>query len=109
MRDAAITLLCLLAAGCSTPGDVRRDGVRHDYTLRSAPADAIRCITRNADDYGMGLIVQERTDGVIVRSPETAIAVADVRPTGGGSAVTIWRHSVALGNRGLPDAMVRGC
>ena len=110
-----ISLVAIVTAGCSTPGDVRRDGIQKEYVLQLPPARAARCLTRNAEEYSVIFVPRlQDTDvpnvyEVIVRTDLTAVAVARVGPRGSGSVATIWRSALPLMAIGLPDAMAKGC
>lgn len=109
MRTSAIALLALLTA-CSTPGDVRRDGERAEVRLTLPPAAATGCLAKNADEFGGGYSSTVRGNEVIVRlGGETTVAVAEVRPDGGGSIATIWRRALTYPHGALPSAMTKGC
>lgn len=109
MRAATVALLALLA-GCSTPGDVRRDGERAEVRLTLPPATATGCLARNADEFGGGYSSTIRGNEVIVRlGGEMTVAVAEVRPDGAGSIATIWRRALTYPHGALPAAMTKGC
>jgi hypothetical protein len=112
MRLGWIALALLLSA-CSTPQEVRNDGTRHDYALRLPPADAAKCLARNADDHSGYITPTLREAGgtfeVLVKGLDSTLAVAEVRPASSGSSATIWRAHIPAMPFGLPAAMVKGC
>lgn len=107
-RTTAIALLALLA-GCATPAEVRRDGVREEFALALPAEKAVTCLRRNAEEYSGAFTVTAHENEVIVRGADTAVAVAEVRANGARFAATIWRKSLAIGVADLPVAMTRGC
>jgi hypothetical protein len=109
MRLPTLALLLALLAGCATPAEIRRDGVREDFAL-TLPADkAVTCVRRNAEDYSGAFSVIAHEREVIVRGADTTVAVAEIRPSGARSAATIWRKSPTFGISDLPAAMAKGC
>lgn len=107
MRLGWIALLLL--AGCATPAEIRRDGVREEFSL-TLPADkAVTCVRRNAEEYSGAFSVSAHDREVIVRGPDTTVAVAEIRANGARSAATIWRKSPTFGISDLPAAMAKGC
>lgn len=115
MNKRMALVFALAMAGCATPSEVCRDGIRTDYTLRRPPAQAARCLANNADEY-MGLFDARVRDTdvadvfeVLVRTDLSVVAVAVVRPSSTGSTATIWRSVLPLTAIGLPAAMAKGC
>jgi len=105
-----------LLAACATPGEVRRDGTRTDWTLTLPAKDAARCMARNAEEHAGYVIVQTREADpagafeVLVRGPpDTTIAVAVITPAGRGATATVWRAKLPLLPTDLPGAMAKGC
>lgn len=114
MKLAPVIVSLALLAGCSTPAEVRQDGARHDYTLRLPPEEAVRCMTRNAEEHA-GYVTPRVRDGgaevreIIISGLDSTLAVAEIRPAGSGSRATIWRAFAPALPFGLPDAMAKGC
>ena len=115
MKTAAAISLAIVLAGCATPAELRRDGVRTDYTLRLPPAQAARCMVRNAEEFWGALHATVRDSDtssvfeVQVRANEQLAAIAEITAKGKGAITTIWNSRIMLFAQGLPDAMVGGC
>ena len=106
------TLGLLLLAYGAAASDLRKDGVRSDYSLDLAPRQAARCLARNAELRNAKFRAQIReTDTlvteVLVRRDDVVLALAHVAPWKGGAVATIWR--AASEGQGLTNAMANGC
>ena len=105
--------VCLLLASCyATASDLRKDGVRKDYSLDLAPRQAARCLARNAELRNTSFKAQIReTDTlvteVLVQRGDAVLALAHVAPWKSSAVATIWR--IASETEGLPNAMANGC
>ena len=102
----------LLMTPVAAASDLRKDGVRSDYTLDLAPRQAVRCLARNAELRNASFKAQIReTDTlvteVLVQRGEVVLALAHVAPWKRGAVATIWR--AASEGQGLTNAMARGC
>lgn len=103
-----------LLAGCATPGELQKSGVRSDYALSLPPERAARCMARNAEEYfsaNSAHVTEGEAPGtykIEVRT-EQLVALARIEPFGRHSKATIWRGHFPLIERGLPDAMAKGC
>lgn len=120
MKWITVGMLCLLAgcAGLETPGGVRADGERSEFTLRMPAAEAARCMARNAEERApailtaAGYVREGATAGTFeihVRNGERLLLVADVLPTGNGSRAVVHRVGYVGTTTTLPADMARGC
>ena len=109
----ASLILCLgLAAHCVHASDLRREGVRSDYSLDLAPRQAARCLARNAELRNASFRAQIReTETLItevwVQRGADVLALAHVAPWKGGAVATIWRAPSE--SQGLTNSMANGC
>lgn len=114
MKLGWIALTAALA-GCATPQELKQDGARHDYTLKLAPAEAVRCMSRNAEEHAGYVTPRVRDTGqadvreIVVSGLDSTLAVAEIRAAGNGSRATIWRAAIPAMPFGLPAAMAKGC
>ena len=107
-----LALSLLLVSQCAAASDLRKDGVRNDYSLDLAPRQAARCLARNAELRNPSLKAQIReTDTLVtevfVQRGDVVLALAHVAPWKGSAVATIWR--IASETEGLPNAMANGC
>lgn len=107
MRFGWIALLLL--AGCATPGEVRRDGAREEFSLQLPADKAVTCMAQHAEEYASWAIVQRRDSEILVRTSEMAIVVAEVYTASPGSRAIVYRNTMAGFFAGLPAAMAKGC
>jgi hypothetical protein len=104
-------LLMVLFVNCAAASDLRKDGVRSDYSLGLAPRQAARCLARNAEQRkdAFKALIHEADTLVIevqVRQNDLVVALAHVAPWKSGAVATIWRDA-STGR--LADAMADGC
>ena len=101
----------LLVANCAAAADLRKEGVRSDYSLGLAPRQAARCLARNAELRKDAYKAQIREADTLVievqvRQNDLLVALAHVAPWKSGAVATIWRDA-STGR--LADAMADGC
>lgn len=118
-------LLVLLLAGCaSTPTEVMEQGPRTDFTSARAPRDAAECIERSASEIKWGIVGVSKdarmrpareagSFEVLYTEFGITIAVALIRPTASGTAISIWRNPLVeegfQGEGTLEDQMTLNC
>lgn len=104
-------------AGCAvTPAELRRDGVKSEFTTRAAPREAANCSAKGIENAGTiwtGAHIPSVRDGDQPGSMQLAIPgllVADFLPTSNGSNVTTWEaaHVIESLRRRYID-VIRGC
>lgn len=98
-RCAIIIPMALLAAACSTPGDLRATAPGLAFDAAGAPADVVSCLAARWDETSWGAYVAQRLDGerhtIMVHDEVTTgvVFMADVEPAGAGSRITFYDQS----------------
>jgi hypothetical protein len=115
MKRLMAGLAVLLLAGCYTPGELVKSGTRWDYTSALAPKAAAECIARNGNERGSMIHAfarpMEEAGGfeTVVRNYESAMVVAQARPSGQGADVAAFITYNLFPKQGFMDALMAGC
>jgi len=120
MNTIKITVMLLVLAGCSTPGDFVSEGPTAEFKSTRTQIQAANCVARNADEFyaGYSASVRYAVDGepieVYVRAGQNLLSLVQIYPLSDGSKIKLFsRHWAAqLHNKDgltIDERLTKGC
>jgi hypothetical protein len=109
------SLISVLLAGCASPSEVLKDGIKAKFESAKTAPGLASCIDRNADDYARGSlrskVVNSGTEPIEVRirNGNFIYAVVQVTTAQVGSSARFRFGGIAILPQASLEAMTKNC